>query len=1009
MSYYLKLFDWALYTLPSNIPMADIEGDSHANDPASPDYSSGAPTWIGEDFTFNGGVGYQILINDDDDDFEDAYVETGGIQTLAQDVTINGTLYSAGSQVENEFSMVDGLGNEVWVLRIGGTNVGFVYQSGEEPTVGETFTATNGRDGDPVDSGDGVASAEPYTTIDSRDGTVSGSAGNDTINASYTGDPQGDQVDDGWAGGAGTNDNLIEALDGDDSVAAGLGADTVYGGSGNDTLDGGSGADVLLGETGDDLLLGGEGNDTLFGGDGNDTTEGGSGDDSIYAGAGADSISGGEGSDSIIFIDGFGHDTVSGGELGTDADVLDFRAISTGIDLSFTGAEAGSATTISGPITDHAPDTVHFSEIENYYLTNHADNVDGSASTSYIGIAAGEGNDTVITGSGNDIVLGGTGADSIDGGAGSDTLDGGAGSDTIHGGAGGDSITAGAGDDVVYTGSGVDTVETGEGSDTIHLDDDDDGGSNVLTDGGTVGTDTIVLATGAGTYRIQGNFSASDGFEVIQGSNLTGEILGTNDATANFDFTGITLNGVDLISGTSGIDFIIGSAGADSISGEAGNDSLEGAGGNDTIIGGLGADTIDGGVGNDSLLGGDDADQIAGGDGIDTIWGGTGGDYISGNGGTDYLLGEAGNDNIWGGEGNDFAFGGDGADTLYGGQGADALYGGNEADFLNGDDFSSIGGNDTLYGEAGDDVLNGNAGDDLLVGGAGNDLFFVSDGNDTISDFNTGNTGALGDGDIFNNDYLSVGSFYDSLDELRADQADDGVLNQSNTVDDEGKAVDYSDNEQFGSRSMTVQGADASSYSYDNTGVVCFTSGTMILTPNGEVPIESLSPGDMVTTLDNGVQPIAWIGQRHCDIEDLMRDETLQPVLIREGVLGVQRDLLVSRQHAMLVDQDHFARAIHLVETMPGVRIAHGKREVTYIHLMFDAHQIIFAEGAPSESFYPGKMAMQMMSEDARSDLYRQFPRLVGCTENADVQRVFGETARPFVTKAEILDLLVAA
>ncbi|KIN75527.1 Hint domain-containing protein [Sulfitobacter mediterraneus] len=859
MSYYLKLFDWALYTLPSNIPMADIEGDSHANDPAHPDYSSGAPTWIGEDFTFNGGVGYQILINDDDDDFEDAYVETGGIQTLAQDVTINGTLYPAGSQVQNEFSMVDGLGNEVWVLRIGGTNVGFVYQSGEEPTVGETFTATNGRDGDPVDSSDGVASAEPYTTIDSRDGTVSGSAGNDTINASYTGDPQGDQVDDGWAGGAGTNDNLIEALDGDDSVAAGLGADTVYGGSGNDTLDGGIGNDSLLG------------------------------------------------------------------------------------------------------------------------------------------------------GGGNDSILGGAGADSIDGGAGSDTLDGGDGTDTIHGGAGGDSITAGAGDDVVYTGSGVDTVETGEGSDTIHLHDDDDGGSNVLTDGGAVGTDTIVLATGAGTYRIQGNFSASDGFEVIQGSNLTGEILGTNDATANFDFTGITLNGVDLISGTSGIDFIIGSAGADSISGEAGNDSLEGAGGNDTIIGGLGADTIDGGVGNDSLLGGDDADQIDGGDGIDTIWGGTGGDYISGNGGTDYLLGEAGNDNIWGGEGNDFAFGGDGADTLYGGQGADALYGGNEADFLNGDDFSYVGGNDTLYGEAGDDVLNGNAGDDLLVGGAGNDLFFVSDGNDTISDFNTGNTGALGDGDIFNNDYLSVGSFYDSLDELRADQADDGVLNQSNTVDDEGNTVDYSDNEQFGSRSMTVQGADASSYSYDNTGVVCFTSGTLILTPNGEVPIESLSPGDMVTTLDNGVQPIAWIGQRHCDIEDLMRDETLRPVLIREGVLGVQRDLLVSRQHAMLVDQNHFARAINLVETMQGVRIAHGRREVTYFHLMFDAHQIIFAEGAPSESFYPGKMAMQMMSENARSDLYRQFPHLVGCTENADVQRVFGETARPFVTKAEILDLLIAA
>ena len=134
MSYYLKLFDWSLYTLPTAIPLTDIEGDTHSNDPASPDYWNGAPTWIGEDFTFDGGIPYQILVDDDDGHFEDGYVETGGIQTLAQDVTINGTLYAAGSQVENEFSMLDSLGNEVWVLRIGGKNVGFVYPTGQEPT-----------------------------------------------------------------------------------------------------------------------------------------------------------------------------------------------------------------------------------------------------------------------------------------------------------------------------------------------------------------------------------------------------------------------------------------------------------------------------------------------------------------------------------------------------------------------------------------------------------------------------------------------------------------------------------------------------------------------------------------------------------------------------------------------------------------------------------------------------------------------------------------------------------
>ncbi|WP_084013823.1 Hint domain-containing protein [Leisingera methylohalidivorans] len=162
----IKLYDWSLYTMPSAIPMSDIEGDSHANDPDSPDYNASAPTWIGETFTFNGGSGSQIDIVDDDGQFEDGYVETGGAQTLGQDVTINGVTYLAGSVVENEFSMLDAAGNEVFVVRIDGVNVGFGYPEGQEPVNGTSFTAAQGRDGDPVDSGDGTStSSEPYANI----------------------------------------------------------------------------------------------------------------------------------------------------------------------------------------------------------------------------------------------------------------------------------------------------------------------------------------------------------------------------------------------------------------------------------------------------------------------------------------------------------------------------------------------------------------------------------------------------------------------------------------------------------------------------------------------------------------------------------------------------------------------------------------------------------------------------------------------------------------------------
>jgi len=143
MPYYITIYDWSLYTLLPAIPMADIEGDTHSNDPASPDYSPTAPSWIGETFTYNGGSSTLLEINDDDLDFEDGYVETGGTQTLAQDVTINGTTYLAGSVVENEFSMLDASGNEVWIVRIDGINVVCGWQ--ESPTRKCRFLAARAR------------------------------------------------------------------------------------------------------------------------------------------------------------------------------------------------------------------------------------------------------------------------------------------------------------------------------------------------------------------------------------------------------------------------------------------------------------------------------------------------------------------------------------------------------------------------------------------------------------------------------------------------------------------------------------------------------------------------------------------------------------------------------------------------------------------------------------------------------------------------------------------------
>jgi len=432
---------------------------------------------------------------------------------------------------------------------------------------------------------------------------------------------------------------------------------------------------------------------------------------------------------------------------------------------------------------------------------------------------------------------------------------------------------------------------------------------------------------------------------------------------------------------------IRGTSDADSIHGGAGNDYISSNDGNDTVFGGAGNDQIRGGSGNDSIDGGDDWDTIYAGDGNDTSLGGEGDDYIDGQAGNDFLDGGAGNDEVRGGAGDDSVLGGGGNDIVDGGAG-----------------------NDVVEGGAGDDTLSGGAGNDTISGGTGNDVFEVSDGTNTITDFNTGNTGTLNDGVSTNNDFIDLSGYYDNLSELYADQADDEILNQSNTIDTKGRSTDYSDNQKFGSSSMRMQGASAdnSSFTQENTGVVCFASGTAIRTPSGDVLIDELCVGDLVTTLDNGPQRIRWIGRRVLDRFALQANPNMRPILVRRGVLGVERDLLVSPQHGLLVGRcgDQLARAKHLAQSMPGVRVATGKRSVTYIHLMFDAHQIILSESAASESFYPGPMALQMMESGPRSELFNLFPELSVATHDKQKLRdIYGHTSREFLPRKMVATL----
>lgn len=169
----------------------------------------------------------------------------------------------------------------------------------------------------------------------------------------------------------------------------------------------------------------------------------------------------------------------------------------------------------------------------------------------------------------------------------------------------------------------------------------------------------------------------------------------------------------------------------------------------------------------------------------------------------------------------------------------------------------------------------------------------------------------------------------------------------------------------------------------------CFTGETEIATDRGPVAIEDLRVGDKVLTRDSGYQPVRWIGARRFDAAALAEFPELQPVRIPRDAIGAgmpARDLMVSPQHRLLVTG---AQALALggeteilvaaVDFMAGSGTAHApKRGVIYYHILFDAHEVIWANGCWSESFLPEAAALDGLHAAQRAEILRIFPELSG-------------------------------
>ncbi|MEL7254538.1 MAG: Hint domain-containing protein [Pseudomonadota bacterium] len=189
--------------------------------------------------------------------------------------------------------------------------------------------------------------------------------------------------------------------------------------------------------------------------------------------------------------------------------------------------------------------------------------------------------------------------------------------------------------------------------------------------------------------------------------------------------------------------------------------------------------------------------------------------------------------------------------------------------------------------------------------------------------------------------------------------------------------------------------------------VPCFTPGTMITTPHGPKPVETLMKGDLVLTMDNGFRPILWINHASLSAHDLRRDPALRPVRVRAEAFGENqpcRDMLLSPQHRVLLrgwrtelllgTKEGLAAVVHLMDDQRVTR-ATDVEEVTYIHFMFDCHEVVCADGLWTESFLPGPYTVKGLEAGPRAELVKLFPEL----DEDEVPRM--DPARPILKKWE--------
>jgi hypothetical protein len=187
------------------------------------------------------------------------------------------------------------------------------------------------------------------------------------------------------------------------------------------------------------------------------------------------------------------------------------------------------------------------------------------------------------------------------------------------------------------------------------------------------------------------------------------------------------------------------------------------------------------------------------------------------------------------------------------------------------------------------------------------------------------------------------------------------------------------DTEDFNFTYTVANGTNSDTGFVNVSSIPCFVAGTLIETQDGQRSVETLLLGDLIMTKDDGLQPLRWLGQR-----TVAAQENFAPIRIRANTFGTHDDLMVSPEHRILIrdclaellfgEDEVLVSAKDLVNDSSVVRCVGG--DVTYVHLMFDKHQVVYSAGLATESFLPGPQTNKSFEKEIVEEICTLFPEI---------------------------------